>query len=666
MKKIFTFILALTASAGTLFAQSGTCGTNLTWNLSGGTLTISGTGAMADFDSDDPSWTSYLSSIQSVVIETGATSIGNKAFYGCSSMTSVTIPNTVTSIGSNAFNGCTGLLSVTISHSIESIGANAFRECTGLASIAIGTGLTSIGESAFYQCSSLTSITVASGNTTFDSREDCNAIIKTETNTLIAGCKNTVIPGSVTSIGANAFAYCTGLTAVTIPNSVTSIGQSAFAYSALTSVTIPNAVTSIGNYAFQGCTGLTSVTIGFGVESIGMRAFRNCTNLASITCDAITPPTCGDDCFGNVTKSIPVYVPQIKVATYQAAAKWSDFSNILAIPAVASGNCGAEGDNLKWWLHSSGRLTISGTGNMASWTTSSDEPWYSHQSDIKSVVIEAGATSIGNSAFDRCSNLTSVIIPEGVTSIGEGAFWFTALTSVTIPNSVMTIGNSAFNSVTSLTSVTIPDNVTYIGNLAFYGCNLTSIAIPSYVTHIGENAFKCDNLISITVESGNTTFDSRNNCNAIIVTANDSLIRGCKNTLIPNSVTKIGGSAFRGCTGLTSVTIPNSVTSIGGYAFSGCTGLTAITCKATTPPTCSTYAPFSGVNMSIPLYVPAGTLAAYQNANVWSEFTNIQEESATGIDNTAADNGATKRLVNGQIFIEKNGKTYTVTGQEVR
>ncbi len=216
--------------------------------------------------------------------------------------------------------------------------------------------------------------------------------------------------------------------------------------------------------------------------------------------------------------------------------------------------------------------------------------------------ISYTVTSIGSYAFQYCSGLTSITIPNSVTSIEEGAFWYcTGLTSITIPNSVTTIGEKAFQSCTSLTSITIPNSVktiwsqtfggctsltsitipnsvTNIMRFAFSGCTgLTSITIPSSVAFILEDAFKgCIGLTSIKVDEGNTKFDSRDNCNAIIETTNNSLFVGCQTTTIPNSVTSID-YAFNGCTILTSITIPNSVTTIGDYAFSGCSGLTSIT-----------------------------------------------------------------------------------------
>ena len=207
-------------------------------------------------------------------VEYSVTTIGEGAFYGCSSLTSITIPNSVTSIGENAFEDCTRLTSITIPHGVTSIAFGAFRSCSNLTSITIPNSVTSIGKRAFEYCSSLTSITIPNSVTSIG-------------NYAFSGCSSLTsitIPNSVTSIGINAFTYCTSLTSITIPNGVTSIGQSAFANcSSLTSITIPNGVTSIGQSAFSWCTSLTSITIPNSVTSIGGNAFGNCTSLTSIT-----------------------------------------------------------------------------------------------------------------------------------------------------------------------------------------------------------------------------------------------------------------------------------------------------------------------------------------------------------------------------------------------
>ena len=278
-----------------------------------------------------------------------------------------------------------------VTYCVTSIGEEAFLLCPSLTSITIPNSVTSIEKGAFLGCN-LVSIVVAEGNPVYDSRENCNAIIETATNTLICGCQNTIIPNSVTSIGERAF-------------------------KSLTSITIPNSVTSIEKGAFYGC------------------------NLVSIV--------------------------------------------------VAEGN-----------------------------------PVYDSRENCNAIIETATNTLICG-----CQN---TIIFSSVTSIGE----------------------RAFSGCSALTSITIPNRVTSIGNSAFAGC---------------------ESLTSIIVEKGNTVYDSRENGNAIIETATNTLICGCQNTIIPNSVTSIGERAFSGCSSLTSVTIPNSVTSIGKRAFSGCTRLTSVT-----------------------------------------------------------------------------------------
>ena len=309
MKKhlLFFFLafLPIAASAD----ESGSCGENVTYTFveATGTLTISGTGAMTDYTSSSSApWYSYRSKIKTVDIGNGVTSIGNYAFRDCSHLTSVTIPNSVTSIGRYAFYRCSGLTSVTIPNSVTSIGNYAFDGCSGL-----------------------TSIIVESGNTVYDSRENCNAIIKTSTNELVTGCKNTVIPNSVTSIGLGAFDGCYGLTSINIPNSVTSIGNGTFnGCTGLTSVTIPNSVKSIGIDAFMGCSGLTSVIIPNSVTSIGDCAFYDCSGLTSVTCLAENVPTTSSNAFSSYFQNATLLVPAGSVAAYQAAAPWNGFGQI--------------------------------------------------------------------------------------------------------------------------------------------------------------------------------------------------------------------------------------------------------------------------------------------------------------------------------------------------
>ena len=214
---------------------------------------------------------------------------------------------------------------------MKSIGEGAFMYCDSLSSITIPNSVTSIGYEAFSSCSSLTSIVVKNGNAYYDSRNNCNAIIETATNTLIAGCQNTIIPNSVTSIGDEAFYYCSKLTSITIPNNVTSIGDWAFSgCSSLISITIGNSVTSIGESAFNGCYSLISITISNSVTSIGRYAFFRCSSLDTVTCFAMTPPALGENVFDRYDNTT-LLVPCKALSDYQAHEQWGQFTTIECI-----------------------------------------------------------------------------------------------------------------------------------------------------------------------------------------------------------------------------------------------------------------------------------------------------------------------------------------------
>jgi len=303
------------------------------------------------------------SNLSSVTIPKGVMSIGYKTFIYCSSLRSVTIQKGVTSIGSGAFRDCSSLESVTIPEGVTSIGDNAFSGCQSLTNVTIPESVTSIGDNMFYDCSGLKKIQVAKGNKIYDSRENSNAIIETKSNNLIIGCKNTIIPDSVTGIGNRAFYSCRGLTNITIPDSVTGIGDSAFSHcSDLTSLTIPDSVTSIGDSAFSYCSGLISITIPNNVTSIGDSAFSYCSGLTSIT--------------------IPNSVTSIGTAAFYSCSGLTSITipnSVTNIGAVAFYRC----------------------------------------SGMANITIPDSVTSIGSRAFAYCSELTSIIIPDSVTSIDD-------------------------------------------------------------------------------------------------------------------------------------------------------------------------------------------------------------------------------------------------------
>ena len=519
--------------------------------------------------------------LTSVTIPDSVTSISYMAFEGCTGLTSVTIPDSVTSIDVYAFSGCTGLTSVTIPDSVTSIGDYAFRGCTGLTSVTIGNGVTSIGSLAFADCTGLTSITVAKGNSKYHSAGNC--LIETESKTLIAGCKNSIIPtdGSVTSIGNSAFSGCTGLTSVTIPNSVTSIGSSAFSHcTGLTSVTIGGSVTSIGDWAFAGCTGLTSVTIPGSVTSIGNDAFYNCYSLIEIYNKSTLSITAGSSSNGYVA-----YYAK-NVYTNEGESKLTTDENGYVIYT--------DGDEKILVAYHGTNTELA----LPSYITKINQYAFSDCISLTSITIPDSVTSIGNSVFSGCTGLTSITVAKGNTkyhSAGNCLIETGSKTLITgcknsiIPTdgSVTSIGNYAFEGCTGLTSITIPDSVTSIGSWAFYGCNKIQTI---YITDIGAwcNIAGLGNLMSYGASNKQLYINNKLATSITIPNGVKAIpsyafynCTGLTSVTIPGNVTSIGDFAFSGCTGLTGITIPDSVTHIGDYAFSGCTGLTSITFKGT-------------------------------------------------------------------------------------
>ncbi len=583
--------------------------------------------------------TGYNGGAETVVIPDtidgkSVTSIGRRAFEGCTNLKSITIPNSVTEMGRRAFSGCSSLTGIAIPDSVTEIGKYAFDGCKSLTSITIPDGVTSIGDGAFYNCSSLTEIKVASENSNYVS---VNGVLYNKDKTTIicypAGKKgnNYKIPDGVTKVGSSAFIGCSSLTSITIPNGVTEIGYSVFeGCTNLKSITIPNGVTSIGDSAFEGCTSLKSITIPNSVTSIGDSAFEDCTSLTSITIpNGVT--SIGDSAFEGCTSLTSITIPNSVTSIGFGA--FIGCSSLTSITIPDSVTC--IGDSAFNGCTSLTSITIPDS------VTSIGESAFSGCSSLASITIPDSVMSIGNDAFHECSSLTSITIPNSVTSIGDYAFLgcsrltaidvntdnkdytsvngvlfyndktiicypagkkgnnykipdgvtsicryafsgCTSLTSITIPDSVTEIGGSAFENCSSLTSITIPDSVTSIGIGAFVGCSsLTSIMIPDNVTYIGGAVFAdCSSLTEIKVSTQNAKYVS---VNGVLYNKDKTTImcypagKKDKNYKILDGVTEICTSAFNGCSSLTSITIPDSVTEIGVSAFSGCSSLTGIT-----------------------------------------------------------------------------------------
>ena len=413
------------------------------------------------------------------------------------------IPNNITGINGFACVGWYALKSLKIPNSVTLIDDYAFEGCSGLTSVTIPNSVTTIGSRAFSGCSGLASIIVESGNKKYDSRNNCNAIIETSSNTLLIGCKNTIIPNSVTTIGYSAFSGCSGLTSVTIPNSVTSIGS---------------------------------------------WAFYNCTGLKTIVSEIEKPFNIY--CFSDETyKNAELIVPKGTKAAYQATEGWNKFVKITESVDV---NTIIE-NGIYYKIKSDGTLEVTGldksttvadipssiTVNGAKYrVTSIGARAFEGRSDITYLSLQYSIKSIGEYAFIDCgSNMTvnianleawckmelgnehssplssaskvllydvettSISIPETVTSIGKYTFYqCKSLTSLYISGSVTSIGSSAFEDCTGLTSVTLSEGLASIGGSSFEGCSgITSITIPSTVTSIALNAFKeCNSLNDIT------------------------------------------------------------------------------------------------------------------------------------------------------------------------
>lgn len=632
-QKLFSLLLAIAASVGTMFAwdyervQIG----DLYYNLDG----TNQTAEITSQNSSSPFWSTPITtadipaSVTYNNVKYSVISIGKNAFHDCTGLTSVEIPNSVISIGIAAFHTCSGLASITIPDSVNNIEGSAFYKCTGLNSITIPNSVTSIGGSAFYGCTGLTYVTIGNSVTSIG-------------DYTFSGCTrltSVTIGNNVRSIGDYAFHNCSGLTSVTIPNNVTSIGNNAFkncsnitsvvwnaknctgwnfgsqvesftfgnevevipssicqGMTTLTTISIPNSVTSIGDEAFNGCSGLTSLTLNS--NAIASKAYSSSNNLTAIFGAQVTQYSFGEGvtAIGDYALYNAANLPTVTIPSSVVSIGNQAFSNCSQLATV---NINSNAVVSKAYTTTNNFTTIFGTQvqtyNLGEAITAiGDYAFYGN--DLSAFTIPESVTQIGNSAFRNCAG-SSFDIPasvknignkafadcadletmtiRGATNIGEGAFSVcTGLTSLQLGNSLTSIGDSAFSNCYNLPSVEFPNSLQTIGNYAFYQCNkIPSVTIPESVTALGEGAFKaCSKLTNVTINSNtiaSKAYTSSSNLTSVFGSQVTQYVFG-------EGVTAIGNNAMYHTVNMEVITIPSSILSIGQSAIDGCSQLETV------------------------------------------------------------------------------------------
>lgn len=486
-------------------------------------------------------------------IDYNVTAINNEAFADISTMTSVTIPQSIKTIGAKAFIGCTSLKTIKIGGIIEYCGENAFSEtaiskpiytgktlvyypanqkafkinegtetileyafsdCKELTSIVIPSSVRKLSINSFANCNNLENIVVAEGNKTFDSRNNCNAIILTSEDKIIRGCKNSSIPDGIKTIGRLSFAN-TNLSQIEIPNSVTAIEDSAFYNCELSSITIPESVKKIGanafvknkklavvNFnaidcdtmeekfpAFEQCMSLTSVNFGDNVKIIPAYSFKGCTEIRYATLSNSVKKI-GKKAFSECKMlsylELPNSVEKVDDSCfYESGISEPVHSEILF--AYFPPNYDTE------YSIPEGIKTIA-------------QKSFHYARNLKSVAIPNSVTKIEELAFAECTGLETVVMSTNIETIEPKSFWYCPkLKEITLPNTLKCIENELFMGDQGLESIVIPNSVIEIKKHSFYDSGLKTVTLPKSINSIYKTAFKeCPNLKYIYIPKGTT------------------------------------------------------------------------------------------------------------------------------------------------------------------
>ena len=598
-------------------------------------------------------------------VEYTVTGIEPQAFYYCEELTSVVLPNTIKAIGYNAFDHCTALTSINFPEGLEIIEGDAFWGCENLTEITLPSTLKELYDWAFEQCINLRSINLP------EALEYVGYAVFYGDDALTEPLYNSKF-----------FAYFPRnyATSYSVPEGIETIVGMAFNSSnELKSVTLPSSLRFIGSGAFCKCTSLASLTLPEGLETIESDAFWGCEGLTSLVI-----PASVTELHAN---SFPSSLTSISVAADNET-------------YVSQNNCILRKGTNELVYACNGAIIPDGL-------TAIGEYAFASRDDLTSFVVPSTVTSIGEWAFVSCHNLKSITLPDTLVYLGNGAFNdCVSLTSITLPEGLKYVPSDLCNNCTNLTEVNLPSTVTNIGSYAFYYCtSLESIVLPDNVEVIETEAFSYSGLKNPLYTKKiffwmPTSYEGAYVLGDQIETIADYAFQGCDKLIsvtFPASLRQIGYEAFGYCYGLTSIELPEGLETINEWAFEVCQNVETLVLPSTLTHFIGNYAfafygdsklktiynyattpyadddwwdPFLYVpdQDQITLYVPDASVEAYKAAEWWKEFdVQPMSNAPQAIGQVQGDNvQGTKRLINGQLLIEKNGKTYTITGAQVK